>query len=115
MAEAEPISLIEDWHAHVYFDEESKDAAWSLREEIGKQFEVELGRFHERKVGPHPCWSYQILFSPALFASLVSWLALNRRDLVIFIHPNTDDELKDHRDRAIWLGAKLDLKLDIFE
>ena len=46
---------------------------------------------------------------------LVPWLALNREGLVLFVHPNTGEDLEDHRDRAIWLGAKLDLKLEIFE
>ena len=27
---------IKDWHAHVYFDETSRDAAWALRERIEK-------------------------------------------------------------------------------
>ena len=109
------IDQIEDWHAHIYFDADSRDAAWTLREQIEAEFDIEMGRFHERPVGPHLRWSYQVLFRPELFSQLIPWLALNRGDLVVFIHPNTDDELKDHRDRAVWLGAKLDLKLDIFE
>ena len=27
-------SLIESWHAHVYFDAATRDAAWALRERI---------------------------------------------------------------------------------
>ena len=73
-----------------------------------------MGRFHEKPVGPHPCWSYQVAFRPEDFDQLVPWLALNRGGLVVFIHPNTGDDLVDHRDRAIWLGEKLDLKLEIF-
>ena len=107
-------SLIEDWHAHVYFDAESREAAWALREAIEAGFEMAMGRFHEKTVGPHPCWSYQVHFGTDVFDKLVPWLALNRGDLVVFIHPNSDDPLRDHRDRAIWLGAKLDLKLEIF-
>jgi DOPA 4,5-dioxygenase len=38
-------------------------------------------------------------------------LALNRGDLVVFIHPITGDDIADHRDFAVWLGAKLDLDL----
>lgn len=109
-----PISQIESWHAHVYFDDASRAAAWALRETIETRFAgmMEMGRFHERPVGPHPRWSYQVAFGPEHFASIIPWFSLNRGDLVVFVHPNTGDALGDHRDRAVWLGAKLDLDLD---
>ena len=110
-----PVSDIHGYHAHVYYDAESKDAATALRETIEASFGTRMGRMHDRPVGPHPCWSYQVAFEPALFGSLVPWLALNRGDLVVFIHPETGEELEDHRDRAVWLGAKLELNLGIFE
>lgn len=108
------VSTIQDWHAHVYFGPETREPAWALRELIEARFAIEMGRFHEKPVGPHPCWSYQVAFRPEDFDQLVPWLALNRGGLVVFIHPNTGDDLVDHRDRAIWLGEKLDLKLEIF-
>ena len=107
-----PISDIEDYHAHVYYDAESKAAATALYAAIEAGFDAAMGRMHDRPVGPHPCWSYQVAFAPDLFGSLIPWLALNRGDLVVFVHPNTGEDLEDHRDRAVWLGAKLELKLD---
>ena len=107
------IDSIRGYHAHVYYDAESKAAAGVLREAIEARFDVRMGRWHDRPVGPHPCCSYQVAFTPDLFASLVPWLALNRGDLVIFIHPETGEDLPDHRDRALWLGAKLELNLDV--
>jgi len=106
-----PASAIQDWHAHVYFDAESRTEAWALREAIEQAFDIDMGRFHERTVGPHPCWSYQVAFRNDQFAALVPWLALNRGGLVVFIHPNTGEPVEDHRDRAVWLGAKLELNL----
>jgi aromatic ring-cleaving dioxygenase len=106
---------IESYHAHVYFDADSKDRAWALREQIEKTFEMEMGRFHEKTVGPHPCWSYQVAFQPEVFGKIAPWLALNRDNLVVFLHPNTGHDLEDHRDHAIWFGDKMTLKLDIFE
>lgn len=104
---------ITGYHAHVYYDADSKAAAAELREAIEANFEgLRMGRWHDRPVGPHPCWSYQVAFDPPVFAKIVPWLALNRGELVIFIHPNTGDHLPDHRDFAIWLGAKLELNLD---
>ncbi|MGE0152744.1 MAG: DOPA 4,5-dioxygenase family protein [Reyranellaceae bacterium] len=107
-------ALIESWHSHVYFDAASRDAAWLLREKLVEHFagRMEMGRFHERAVGPHPRFSYQLAYTPGHFAEIMAWLALNRGDLVVFTHPNTGDALVDHRDRAIWMGATLPLKLE---
>lgn len=111
------IDRIADWHAHVYFDADSRDAAAELRGRIEARFAgaMEMGRFHERPVGPHPRWSYQVAFAPARFAEIIPWLALNRGRLTVFVHPNTGDALPDHRDRAIWLGPAEELKLSVLE
>ena len=107
------ISRIASWHAHVYFDASSRDAAWGFRDVLIVQLgnRIQMGRFHERAVGPHPRWSYQITFGPADFSDIVSWLALNHGILDVFVHPNTDNELRDHRDCAIWLGRSHELAL----
>jgi len=104
---------IHSWHAHIYFDAATRDVAWAFREVVGARFEgrAQMGRFHERPVGPHPQWSYQLEFAPAEFADIVGWLALNHGVLDVFVHPNTDDELRDHRDCAIWLGRSFTLNL----
>src|SRR4051812_33629258 len=97
------VSRITSWHAHVYFDAASRDTARALREIVTAEFDgrIEMGRFHEREVGPHPRWSYQIAFAPTEFSAVVGWLALNHDGLDVFVHPNTDDELRDHRDSAL--------------
>lgn len=97
---------IDSWHAHVYFDADSRDAAWALRETILVELAdaMLMGRFHEKPVGPHPMWSYQLAFQPERFAQVVAWLTLHHGALDVFLHPNTGDELADHRDRALWLG-----------
>jgi aromatic ring-cleaving dioxygenase len=109
-------SVIKSWHAHVYFDAGSRDAAWALRQVIEQELGavIELGRFHERPMGPHPQWSYQIAFEPAQFAGMMAWLTLNHGSLDVFVHPNTGDSLSDHRDAAIWIGKSYLLKLDVF-
>lgn len=106
---------IQDWHAHVYFDAATRDAAWALRGAIEKRFPIEMGRFHEKPVGPHPCFSYQVAFTNDLLAPLLSWLALNRGGLTVFVHPNSGRELEDHRDHAIWLGPQAPLRLDLLD
>ena len=106
-------SIIASWHAHVYFDAASRDAAWALRELIQVELtgQMEMGRFHEKPVGPHPMWSYQLAFDAERFASIVGWLTLNHGALDVFVHPNTSDTLRDHRDRALWLGRSYTLNL----
>ena len=106
-------TAIESWHAHVYFDAASRDAAWALRGVITAELAglVAVGRFHEKPVGPHPQWSYQLAFAPAHFAHVVGWLTLNHGALDVFVHPNTGDELRDHRDCALWLGRSHALNL----
>ena len=106
-------SVIGSWHAHVYFDAASRDTAWALREVINTELagQIEMGRFHEKPVGPHPMWSYQLAFPAAHFSQVVGWLTLNHGALDVFVHPNTGDELRDHRDSALWLGRSHTLNL----
>lgn len=106
---------IESYHAHVYFDETSREPAQALREDIEARFTVQMGRWHEKLVGPHPRWSYQVAFETEVFPEIVPWLMLNRRGLTIFLHPNTGDDLLDHRDFPTWMGECLELNLGMFE
>ena len=48
---------------------------------------------------------------PRSSPEVVAWLALNHGALDVFVHPNTDDELRDHRDSAIWIGKSYALDL----
>lgn len=110
------MTTISSWHAHVYFSADTRDSAWALREEIlaspiGSL--IQMGRFHEKPVGPHPAWTYQLAIEAADFAPVIGWLALNHRGLDVFIHPNTGDELRDHRDSQMWLGKSYTLDLSV--
>lgn len=106
-------SLIDSWHAHVYFDGASRAAAWALRDVVAAELAglVEVGRFHEKPVGPHPMWSYQLAFAAPHFSHVVGWLALNHGALDVLVHPNTGDALRDHRDSALWIGRSHVLNL----
>jgi DOPA 4,5-dioxygenase len=103
---------IAGWHAHIYYDPASRPRAEALRERIAAGFAVRLGRWHDQPVGPHPQAMYQVAFGVADFAILVPWLALNRDGLDVLVHPETGDDVTDHTDHAIWLGAKLPLDID---
>ena len=113
-AAAKTIEDIQDWHAHVYFDTATAPVAERVRNEVAEKFDIQMGRWHERLVGPHPRWSYQIAFTPEVFSVLVPWLALNRGGLTVFIHPETGDEQIDHTNHTIWMGEMLNLNLEMF-
>lgn len=105
------------WHAHVYFDEGNMVVARMFYEKIVAEIpqKVQVGRFHERCVGPHPKWSFQISISNHEFYQVFEWLINNHDVLDIFIHPNTGNEMRDHSHGAVWIGKSHQLdfsKLD---
>jgi DOPA 4,5-dioxygenase len=106
---------ITSWHAHVYFDADSLEQATSLCQQARDALPVVMGRIHQKPVGPHPRWSCQLAFAPADFGRVVPWLNQRRNGLQVFVHPNTGDELGDHRDRTIWLGDSAELVLSVFD
>ncbi len=111
MPRREPAGIT-GYHAHIYYDDASRETAAYVREALGARFEVKLGRWHDSPVGPHPVPMYQVAFDADQFDRVVPWLMLNRSGLVVFVHPRTGDDLADHSDHALWLGGKLDLDLD---
>jgi DOPA 4,5-dioxygenase len=102
------------YHAHVYFDAQTIDKARRICLECAQLFGATMGRLHERPVGPHPDWSCQLAFPPERLGEIVGWLALNRDGLVVLVHPETGNELRDHTDHAIWMGAVRPLDVSIF-
>ncbi|MBX8492199.1 DOPA 4,5-dioxygenase family protein [Pseudomonas cichorii] len=106
---------VQGYHAHIYFDARTIGLARALCEAATAKFDVQMGRVHERLVGPHPDWSCQLAFGHSQFADVMLWLALNRNDLVVFVHPLTGDELKDHTEHAIWMGEIRPLDVSIFK
>ncbi len=106
---------ITGWHAHVYYDPATtRAAAATVREGIATGFpDAVLGRWHDVQVGPHTAAMYQVAFAPALFPSLVPWLALHRAGLSVLVHPETGRQRADHTDHALWLGPPLRVRADI--
>jgi DOPA 4,5-dioxygenase len=104
------------YHAHIYYDPaSSRDRANGLREQVAARFpHAKLGRWHDEPVGPHPRSMYQIEFPSAMLASFVPWLMLNRDGLAILLHPETGDAYADHTEHAVWFGAVLPLRLEVF-
>lgn len=106
---------INSYHAHVYYDTSTREIAAHIREELGTKFNVQLGRWWDEPVGPHPKSMYQVAFVSDRFAEIVPWLMLNRQGLDILVHPNTGDAFADHTAHSLWLGSKLELNIEVLK
>ncbi|KAM5542763.1 hypothetical protein V8D89_003724 [Ganoderma adspersum] len=113
-------SEIKEWHFHIYFHQRNADehhAALELRDAVlrlrrdGAFVAVPLFRVNTDPIGPHPVGSYEIWCPSESFVSVYSYLALNRGDLSVLIHPLTREERKDHEVRNAWLGPAFPLDL----
>ena len=83
--------------------------------DAGEKFGLKVGHFHEKLVGPHPCWSCQITFGIRDFESFIPWLEEQRQNLTILVHGLTGNDLQDHTEFAYWLGEPVELNLDMFK
>jgi len=110
-----PANKFSDYHAHLYFDENSLAHATQLRDRVYNQLGLYVGNLNTRLVGPHPQWSFQISFTGEQFDMFLPWIDKNRNGLSVLLHPVTGDDLIDHSDYASWLGQPLTLKLSIFD
>ncbi|KAF9466072.1 DOPA-like domain-containing protein [Collybia nuda] len=94
---------------HVYYMptiEAELSFARELHERIRREFpELRIYKFWERPVGPHPTAMFEVnTFNPHQTGALFSWLTVHRGPCSVLIHPNTDDELKDHTELMSWMG-----------
>ena len=87
---------------------------------IGSDFESRLRQQLEAEptvVAPHARFASRVvrhtlpLAATVAAVAVVGWLALNHGALDVFVHPNTGDQLRDHRDCAIWIGRSYELDL----
>ena len=108
------MTQIQNYHAHVYYNADTLAQARQLCEAAVAHFGLQMGRMHEKPVGPHPDWSCQLTIPAEQIGEVLGWLRLHRNGLIVFVHPQTGDDLADHRDRAIWLGEERPLKLEQF-
>ena len=111
-----PENVYARYHAHVYFGPKTVEQARALRERALTELPegMPVGRFHEKPVGPHPHWSFQIAFDSAHFDAVIGWLASQRKGLDVLVHGDTDDDYTDHTAHVMWLGEPAVLDLSMF-
>jgi DOPA 4,5-dioxygenase len=107
--------MIKYFHIHLYYDESTMQVAKNLATTVKDKFSIPVGTFHEKNVGPHPRWSVQLSVPNDSFGEILSFVALNRKNLTVFSHPETGQGLLDHTDHAIWMGEILALNTNIFK
>ncbi len=110
-----PENIYSEYHAHVYFDASTLEMASQLCREAGNLSGVQMGRIHQKLVGPHPRWSCQLAFDASNFERVIPWLEEHRDGLSILVHGLTDDDLLDHTEHASWLGDAVPLDLSVFD
>ena len=108
---AEPVK-IDGYHAHVYYDVETRPRAARLRKAIAATLGVEVRELSDEPRGPHLVPQFRFTFTAAQFDNIVPWLMLNREGLDVLVHPLTDNSYDDHSRYAVWLGAPVPLKLN---
>jgi aromatic ring-cleaving dioxygenase len=107
------MSDIQGYHAHVYYDAQTKPKAAELRETILGKFKVEAGGFSDEPRGPHPISQFNVIFETSEFATVVPWLMLNHEGLDVLVHPLTESSYDDHSKNALWIGTPVPMKLEI--
>ncbi|CAI6334968.1 unnamed protein product [Periconia digitata] len=105
---------------HIYYlhtDSTETEFARALWERIRREFpELRIYRIWDKPIGPHPLAMFEVnLFTPEQFGAFIPWLVINRGPLSALIHPNTDEEERDHTQRATWMGQPLPLNLRLFK
>jgi aromatic ring-cleaving dioxygenase len=110
------IGKITGFHAHIYYDEDTRGSATVIRKALDLRFRgvIRLGRWHDKLVGPHTRSMYQVAFGRVIFPEIVPWLALNRNGLAILVHPESGDGLADHTQHALWMGEILEINRNVF-
>jgi DOPA 4,5-dioxygenase len=115
-----------EWHFQVYFFQKSKESteqALVLRQKVldlasassPKIYAIPLKTVNYQPMGPHLIGSYEIWVPYESYADFYPWMVLNRGNLSILVHPLTRLEVKDHTDRAVWMGDKLPLDTSVLD
>jgi DOPA 4,5-dioxygenase len=107
------MSEIRGYHAHVYYNADSRKIAESLRDAIIGRFAVKPGAFSDEPIGPHPISQFNVIFQTGEFQNIVPWLMLNHEGLDVLIHPLTDSSYDDHSKNALWIGTPVPMRLDV--
>ncbi|CAC9894743.1 unnamed protein product [Aureobasidium pullulans] len=98
---------------HIYF-QQNIDTEVTFATELWELPELRIYRIWDKPIGPHPIAMFEVnLFTPAQFGAFIPWLVINRGPLSALLHPNTGDDIRDHTQRATWLGQPFPLQVGL--
>jgi aromatic ring-cleaving dioxygenase len=103
---------IDGYHAHIYYDTQTRLRAAQPRETIATTSGVKVRELSDEPRGPRPVPQFRFTFTAAQFENVVPWLMLNPEGLDVLVHPLTDNSYDDHSRYAVWLGAPVALKFN---
>ena len=107
--------VVNSYHVHLYYNGKTKKYAGDIRREMARRFKgrIEIGRWRDKAPqGPHPVSHFQVAFPSSVFNEVVPFLALNRGELNILLHPNTGNGYDDHTKHVMWIGPSIPLAQD---
>ncbi|KAI5776299.1 DOPA-like domain-containing protein [Geopyxis carbonaria] len=105
-----------DIHIYYYQNNPAQSKfAQELWQRIRYEFpELRIYKLWDRPIGPHTLAMFEVnVFTPLQFGAFVSWLVVNRGPLSALVHPNTGDDVRDHSQRATWLGREVPVDLSL--
>ena len=109
------MTVQEDFHAHVYFDEHTRDTIESVQSGLRANFQtrIRVSTLRERPVGPHPLPMFEVIIPEGEYDAVRQWLMENRQNHVVLMHPVMENDLIAHQEFADWLGEELDLDYSV--
>jgi aromatic ring-cleaving dioxygenase len=112
MGQVNEAGAIREYHAHVYYDNISRNRAADLRVRIGARFTDQAHPLRDAPIGPHLSAQYQIVFNSDQFPWLVPFLMMNRMELTVLVHPQSGRPRDDHTLNALWMGEVLPVNVE---
>ena len=125
------------YHTHILYmltNPQEIEASMKLRERTIEHFKDYLGvdcegRYDDGRLcmiidhpfnitlrnGPFPVGEWSIFVPLPYFSLVIPWLAQNRGQFSLLVHPNTGCEYEDHSIWAFWIGNPWPLDMSIFE
>ena len=103
------------YHTHIYFTPTQVELAQRFRETLSKQKYFRVSPLVDHPIGPHPLPMFEADFKGAHLHEALKFLAAERGELSVLVHPLSGNEILDHTTYAWFLGLKQNLLLDIFK
>ena len=103
------------YHAHVYFQAETRVSAVALRDQLAELFgaKIALHSLSDGPRGPHINRMFGIDIPNSEFEGVVAFLLIHHGVHTVLFHPVTGNELLDHTHHGLWLGGIQPLDLAV--